>query len=255
MAALSSEVQMSAWQLSSDRATGKTPFGPRGLLQNLDERVTRYLDEADHGRLLYPACKRSSSDAESDLRSVWDHTRLEAMRYVTMVPRREYTFLAEPAWQPEMLDVYLRQQAHEDTVIEFTGSAMNDLAIAIVAGFNWLNHCAALAEADPRKFSRTLGGFRKVVVLAQQWWAMEGSEARCSQMLTERDEPPLLLYLTWAEYTRLAKEVASAACLGRRGIAAAAVGEHPTKPGAASSELTKILADLEKARDPESLAG
>ena len=80
-----------------------------------------------------------------------------------MVPRREFELLAEPARQPEMLEAYLRQRPHEDIVIEFTGSTMGDLAIAIIAGFNWLNHCAVLAAAD-----RPVGGQRHVDPLRQR---------------------------------------------------------------------------------------
>src|SRR5258708_21758986 len=49
-----------------------------------------------------------------------------------------------------------RQQPHDDTVIDFTGSTMSDVAIAIFAGFNWLNHCAVLGAAEREKFSGTL---------------------------------------------------------------------------------------------------
>src|SRR6266480_6573358 len=122
--------------------------------------------------------KDPAADKSADIRSIWDHTRLEAVRYVSMVPRREFEPLAEPARQPDVLEAYLRQRPHEDTVIEFTGSTMSDLAIAIIAGFNWLNRCAVLAGADRDKFSGTLSNFRKVTGLARQWWAMDGA-ARC----------------------------------------------------------------------------
>src|SRR5580765_5771425 len=95
----------------------KTAFGPQALLHDLDRRVPRYLDDVDQGRLIYPACKRTSSDASSDTSSVWDHTRLEAMRYLMAVPRREFELLGEGARQPEIIDTYLRQLPHEDTVI------------------------------------------------------------------------------------------------------------------------------------------
>jgi hypothetical protein len=144
----------------------------QSIMQDLDKRVVRYLDDVDQARLAYPACKRTRSDANGDVRSVWDHTRLEAVRYVTMVPRQEYRLLAEPASQPEILDAYLRQRPHDDIVIDFTGSTMSDLAIAITAGFNWLNHCAGLVEVDPSKFRATLSHFRKITVLAQQWWLL-----------------------------------------------------------------------------------
>src|SRR5258705_12947598 len=92
-----------------------------------------------------------------------------------MVPRREFEPLAEPARQPDVLEAYLRQRPHDDTGIEFTGSAMSDLAIAIIAGFNWLNHCAVLAGAAPDKFSGTLSNFSKVTGLARQGGAIEGA--------------------------------------------------------------------------------
>ena len=101
-------------------------------------------------------------------------------------------------------------------MIEFTGNTMNDLAIAVVAGFNWLNHCAGLAGADRKKFSGTLNHFRRVAMSAQKWWEMEGARVRYTQMLQAQQEPPLFLYLVWADYGRLANEIAAARA-GRRG--------------------------------------
>src|SRR5260370_4348895 len=199
-------------QLSKDPAAGKSAaFGPQAILQELSKRAPQYLDDVDQGRLIYPACKRTPSDAHGDIRSIWDHTRLEAVRYVSMVPRRQFEPLAEPARQPDVLEAYLRQRPHEDTLIEFTGSTMSDLAIAIIAGFSWLNHCAVLAAAHRGKFSGPLSNFRKVTGLARQWWAMEGADERCSQMPAEGEKPPLMLYFIWTEYTLPAKEVASPA--------------------------------------------
>jgi hypothetical protein len=57
-------------------------FGPATILEDLSERVPRYLEDVDQGKLIYPACRRALSDASGDVRSVWDDTRLEAMRYV-----------------------------------------------------------------------------------------------------------------------------------------------------------------------------
>ena len=221
------------WQLPKDRAHQQAPFGPKTLLQDLDKRVPRYLDDVDQGKWIYPACKRSRADVGGDIGSIWDHTRLEAMRYLIAVPRREFELLGEPARQSEMLETYLRQRPHEDIVIEFTGVTMSDIAIAIIAGLAWLNHCAALVEVERKKFLGTLSTFRKIAVLAQKWWATEGAQARCSQMLGENQAPPLMLYLVWLEYTRLAKEVAAAASL--------------------DSPIDR--ASFEEARDPGDLAG
>jgi hypothetical protein len=249
------------WRLTKDPAAGKAAvFGPEAVLQDLDKRVPQYLDDVDQGKLIYPACKRTASDAHGDVRSIWDHTRLEAIRYVTMVPRREFTLMAEPARQPEMLEAYLRQLPHDDIVIEFTGSKMSDLAIAIVAGFNWLSHCAVLAGVDRDKFSGTLTSFRKVTVLARQWWATEGADERCSQMLLARENPPLMLYLVWTEYTRLAKEVASAAFFGssidraierRREVLNQEFAGRPAELSSALDELTEIMAGFASASDPD----
>jgi hypothetical protein len=253
------------WRLSKDPAADRAAdFGPRAILHELDKRVPQYLDDVDQGKLIYPACKRPRSDAHGDIRSIWDHTRLEAVRYVTMVPRREFGLLAEPARQPEMLEAYLRQRPHEDTVIEFTGSAMSDLAIAIIAGFNWLNHCGVLAAADRDKFSGTLTNFRKVTTLALQWWAMAGADERCGQMLAQHEKPPLMLYLIWTEYTRLAKEVASAALFGssidraiagRREVLEAEFAGRPGELDSALDELAQTMASFESARDPDDLIG
>src|SRR4029077_2720699 len=96
--------------------------------------------------------------------------RLEAMRYVMVVPGREFELLSGPARQIEMIDACLAQRPHGETVIDFTGTAAADFAIAIVAGLNWLTHCAQLAGVDPTQQSGTIRHFRRIVTLAQLWW-------------------------------------------------------------------------------------
>jgi hypothetical protein len=185
-------------------------FDPPAVLRALDQIVPKYLESVDRHELVYPACKRTPADPHGSVRSIWEHTRLEALRYVVMVPGRDAELLVAPARQPPMMDAFLRQQAHENTVIDFTGVATEDIGTAIIAGFNWLNHCASLAGVQREKVARTLTSFRKVVRLAQQWWETEGAAQRSQQMLAERQKPPLMLYLVWSDYTRLAKEVAIA---------------------------------------------
>lgn len=201
-----------AWPFGKDAATQDVRHS---LVADIEKRGRQYLDDVDNGSWVYPACKRALSDAGADESSVCDHTRLEAIRYLLMVPRREFTLLAEPDSQQAILDAYLRQLPHDETVIEFTGNTLNDLAIAVVAGFNWLNHCASLAGADRRKFSGTLNHFRRIAVSAQRWWEMDGARERYAQMLQAQQEPPLFLNLVWADYSRLASEIANAR-VGRR---------------------------------------
>jgi hypothetical protein len=189
-------------------------FGPAAILEDLTERVPRYLNDVDQGKLIYPACRRAPSDANGDVRSVWDDTRLEAMRYVTMVPGREFDLLSGPARQIEMIDAYLFQRAHAETVIDFTGTASTDFAIAILAGLNWLTHCAHLASVPPAQQTGTIRNFRKIVTVSHQWWLTEGASERCVQLIANKQQPPLMLYLVWSEYTRLAKQVAAAAVFG-----------------------------------------
>ena len=45
---------------------------------------------------------------------------------------------------------------------------------------------------------------------AQQWWEMKGASERYAQLLQAKQEPPLFLYLVWADYGRLANEIAAA---------------------------------------------
>jgi hypothetical protein len=125
---------------------------PPTLLEDIEKRAKQYLDDVDNGKFVYPACKRSASDSAGDQQSICDHTRLEAVRYLLSVPRREFTLLADPDQQASLLDGYLRQLPHDQTVVEFTGNTTADLAIAVIAGFNWLVHCAVLAGADPKPF-------------------------------------------------------------------------------------------------------
>jgi hypothetical protein len=238
--------------------------GPMAILRTLEQAVPKYLDRVDRGELIYPACKRTPTDVDGNVRSVWEHTRIEAMRYVMMVPRREVELLIDPARQPEMLDAFLRKPPHEDAVVDFTGVAIDDFVIAIVAGLNWLIHCAVMASVDRDKFSGTQRNFRKITVAAQRWWALEGSSSRCYQMLARHEKPPLMFYLIWLEYTRLAKAIATAAICGLsadpatagdRGLSRRDPADRPPERNAGRAALTETMARLERALDPGDLAG
>jgi hypothetical protein len=199
--------------------SGKAPAAadaPHALLADIAKQGRQYLDEADNGKWVYPACKRTAPDAVANNERIGNHTRLEAMRYLLAVPRGEFRLLGEPDSQAAILDAYLRQLPHDETVIEFTGNTMSDLAIAVIAGFNWLTYCAGLADADRRIFLGTLNHFRRIAVAAEKWWAMQGASERYAQLLQAGQEPPLFLYLVWADYGRLANEIAAARA-GRRG--------------------------------------
>lgn len=187
-----------------------TQAGSLPLYEDIEKRAKQYLDDVDNGKFVYPACKRTASDHAGDEPSICDHTRLEAFRYLLSVPRREFALLADPEQQASLLDGYLRQLPHDQTVIEFTGSSTADLAIAIIAGFNWLVQCAVQAGADPKEFLGALRNFRKVASSAQKWWAMDGAKERYAEMLAAGQEPPLFLNLVWADYTRMATEIAAA---------------------------------------------
>ena len=177
--------------------------------------------------------------------SVWDHTRLEAMQYVMAVPGPKFELLSDAARQLEMVDAYLFQRPHENTVIDFTGVVTADFSIAILAGLNWLTHCAELAAVPAPQQTGTLRHFRKLVTLAQKWWLTEGALERCAGMLARREQPPLMLYLIWSEYTRLAKQIAAAAIFGA----------SPDR----SAQLVALPKDLiprfEAAGEPGDLAG
>jgi hypothetical protein len=188
--------------------------GPHAILEELRSRVPRYLDDVDNGKLIYPACKRALSDQDGDVRSVWDHTRLEAMRYLTMVPGADFELLTSADRQVEMMNAYLFQSPHDDTVIDFTGTATTDFSIAVLAGLNWLTHCAKLSGVELSKQSGTIRNFRKLVTLAHQWWLTEGAGERASQLLANGEQPPLMFYLIWSDYTQLAKHIAAATVFG-----------------------------------------
>ncbi|WP_143279347.1 hypothetical protein [Bradyrhizobium ottawaense] len=237
-------------------------FEPLTLLSALDRLLPWYLKETDEGRLVYPACKRTLNDADGNVWAIWEHTRLEACRYVMMVPRRDVELLVGAVRQPEMMDAFLRQAPHEETVVDFKGVPVVDYPIAIIAGLNWLDHCAFIGGVDPDKFSRTRRDFRRLVVLAQQWWAIENAGPRCYEMLANCQVPPLMFCLMWQSYTRLAKEIAIAAIYGSsldraierdRQHLQTTLGSQPDKMQAALSALSDTAARLKDASDPDDL--
>lgn len=187
-----------------------TSAGPDAMLQGLDRAVSGYLEKTDCGDLVYPACTRTRETTDGSARAIWRHTRLEALRYLTLIPGRASALLTAPARQAEMVEAFLRVQPHDEIVVDFTGHPAEDIAIAAIAGLNWLNHCAGIARVDHAKVTGILRNFRKVVSIAQRWWETEGAEARCREMLAAGQRPPLMLYLVWSECTHLAKEVTSA---------------------------------------------
>jgi hypothetical protein len=219
--------------------------GPQIILEELRRRVPRYLDDVDNGKLIYPACKRALSDIDGDVRSVWDHTRLEAMRYLTMVPGADFELLTNADRQIEMMDAYLLQRPHDDIVIDFTGTATSDFAIAVLAGLNWLTHCAKLSGVDVSKQSGTIRHFRKIVTLAHGWWLTDGAAERSPQLLANGEQPPLMFYLIWSDYTQLAKHIAAATVFGSSISRAAKLVALPPD----------VIARFEAARDPLELAG
>jgi hypothetical protein len=77
---------------------------------------------------------------------------------------------------------------------DFTGTATTDFAIAILAGLNWLTHCAKLSGVDPSKQSGTIRNFRRIATLAHRWWLTEGAGERSSQMLANGEQPPNALF-------------------------------------------------------------
>jgi hypothetical protein len=218
---------------------------PDILLEDLGKRVPRYLADVDQGKLIFPACNRTLSDADGDPASVWDHTRIEAMQYVMAVPGHELGLLSAASRQIEMIDAYLFQRPHGDTVIDFTGTATADFAIAILAGLNWMTHCADLAGVPPSQQTGTIRHFRKLVTLAQRWWLTEGAVERCTEMLARGEQPPLMLYLIWSEYTRLAKQIAAAAIFGSSIDRAAKLVALPAE----------LIPRFEAAKDPGDLSG
>ena len=124
--------------------------GPQAPIEEIERRAKQYLDDADGGKLIYPACKRCASDAAGDEPSICDHSRLEAFRYLLSVPRKEFALLGDPDQQALLLDGYLRQLPHDQTVIEFTGNTAADLSIATIAGFTgWF-----IAPSSPARIRR-----------------------------------------------------------------------------------------------------
>jgi hypothetical protein len=202
---------MNWWPFGKETATATATLDvPHALLADIEKRGKQYLDDIDDGKFVMPACKRSAKDAGNDQAIIAEHTKLEAFRYLLAIPRNEYRLLAEPDSQAAIIDGYLRQLPHEDTVIEFTGVTNADIAIAIIAGFNWLVHCAVMAGADPNQFYGTLRNFRRIASSAQKWWDADGVKERYAEMLGAQEEPPLLLNLVWTEYSRMGTVIATA---------------------------------------------
>ena len=134
---------------------------------------------------------------------------MEAFRYLLSVPRKEFALLGDPDQQALLLDGYLRQLPHDQTVIEFTGNTAADLSIATIAGFTgWF--IAPSSPARIRRNFRSAPQFPQGSLLGAEMMDDGRGKAACAEMLKAKQEPPLFLYLIWADYTRLAKGIVAA---------------------------------------------
>jgi hypothetical protein len=52
------------------------------------------------------------------------------------------------------------------------------------------------------------------ITLAHRWWLTEGAGERSNRLLADGDQPLLMFYLIWSDYTRLAKHIAAATVFG-----------------------------------------
>ena len=161
-----------------------------------------------------------------------------------------------------MIEAFLRRRPHEDTVVDFTGVAIDDYSVAIIAGFNWLDHCALLAGVDPDKFWRPLRNFRKIVLVAQRWWALDGAGPRCNRMLVERQYPPLMVYLIWLGHApRQGDRLRGDLWLidrpsrnpGSRAFRAELAGRPAAELASALDALTDTMGRLRSAHEPDDL--
>ena len=112
-----------------DRA--KDPPGgflaPHAILEDLQKRVPKYLADTDQGRLIYPACKRTLGRCGRGRRPrLGSHPAGGAALFDRGARGTSFELLSEPARQIEMIDAYLAQRPHGDTVIDFTGTAPAD---------------------------------------------------------------------------------------------------------------------------------
>jgi hypothetical protein len=228
--------------------TPKADSSPLQFLRQLDQSVSGYLERVDRHELVYPACVRTQGETDCDIRAIWHHTRLEAVRYLTNIPDRDDALLIDSSRQLEILDLFLRRPPHEQIVIDFTASAPANVVIAVMAGLNWLNHCAGLAKVDRSDFSGTFRNCRNIVSLAKSWWSIEGAAERCARMLEAGERPPLMLNLLWMEYTRLAKKIVLATTYSPLLTQAAEVRSYGLSADQ-ESELATVLNEVKAKMD------
>ena len=184
--------------------------GPHTLLDEIEKRGKQYVDDVDNGKLISPACKRTASDAGHDQAAIADHTRLEAFRYLLRCRAKNFACSPSRMQQAALLDGYLRQLPHEDMVIEFTGVTHADLAIAIIAGFNWLVHCAVSLAPRPISFTARCATSAGSPPPRKNGGPPTAQRSAMREMLQAQQEPPLFLNLVWADYSRMAEEIAAA---------------------------------------------
>ena len=92
---------------------------------------------------------------------------------------------------------------------------------------------------------------------------IEGAGQRCSDMLARREQPPLMIYLVWSDYTRLAKDIASAAIFGspadhsekeQRHYFSQPLAGASAEPGKTVAMFTVSADRLKRAQDPDDLS-
>ena len=67
-----------------------------------------------------------------------------------------------------------------------------------------------MCSSDLKQFYGVLRNFRRIASSAQKWWATDGAKARYAEVIQAGEAPPLFLNLVWADYLRMATEIAAA---------------------------------------------
>jgi hypothetical protein len=200
------------WTRKSDRiqfeSAGGNLFGPIALAKSIISNVEEYMLAANAREFSIPAWKRRLEEPRSSVREVWQDTRTESLTALLLHGRRDWEYLTGPAHQLELIETYEIDRPHLKFPQMANGDQLHDTIQAVWQCIAYLHQAAFDVGTRIEVMDGIVPHFEQRMTEARAWWQEKDAASRCYGLLTNRERPPLMIYILWEEVTIAAKEIA-----------------------------------------------
>jgi len=223
------------------------------LAEAIGETCVSYLEALSTGKVTSPAISRR----DSNVRDVWEDTRLEAMVLLFRHGASDMALLADALKQHELFTSLAVDKPHLEFPHRANGDAIHDTLQALFQACLYLDEVGQAVGLPSSNFAIEFE--RKLLEIGQEW-----SKQPAGHMVLI-ESPPVMIEVLWDETTRFTKQVAIASRWGpsfEREMASdlewarSKLTERGKGPGEIEkqmSELRSLFDRLKNAQQPDDL--